>query len=48
MRGTAIKVVHPRIFKMSSSVIQKVEEDGVEIKLIQPKLEKNFMHTEQD
>jgi hypothetical protein len=46
LRGTAIKVVHPRIFKMSSSVIQKVEEDGIEIKLIQPKLEKNIMYSE--
>ena len=46
IRGTAIKVVHPRIFKMSSSVIQKVEEDGVDIKLIQPKLEKNILFSE--
>jgi hypothetical protein len=37
VRGAAIKLIHPRFFKITSSVIQKTEEEGIEIKLIQPK-----------
>eukprot|EP00347_Sterkiella_histriomuscorum_P013188 403365673 len=39
-RGTAIKMIHPRIFKISSSVIQKCEEDALDIKILQPSKEK--------
>ena len=41
MRGVGIKLIHPRIFKMQSCIIQKVEEDGIDIIMIQPKMEKS-------
>ena len=39
-RGTAIKLIHPRIFKMQASIIQKSDDDGIEITFIQNKNEK--------
>jgi hypothetical protein len=34
LRGTALRLVHPRILKVTSSVIQVTEEDGIVIKIV--------------
>ena len=35
LRGTAMRIVHPRIVKITSSVIQKVDGDGINIQMVE-------------
>lgn len=37
LRGTAVKMIQARILKMTSSVIQRTDGDGIDIKYIQGK-----------
>jgi hypothetical protein len=37
MRGTAIKMIKPKIVKITSCVIQRAEGDGIDLKYILPK-----------
>lgn len=41
LRGPAIKMIQPKIAKITSSVIQRVTSDGIDIKFIQPKPSKD-------